>query len=269
MRFVTSIKCNLLCALLLLQIGCGFAGASPLLIAVEDDAAPWSQRDGTGFANDIVRAAFKAVGSEIELSVVPYARCKDMAIKGKAVACFTMSWVPELAGKIVFAEKPLFRCSVDYFASNKRPLKANSEETIAKGTIIGIVNGYEYPPSLYALKEKGIVVLEESESEELNLKKLSLGRIDAALVTHNETKPAELLLARAGVTRQVTRTFKSGVNDSFIGFSTKHPDGMKAMEKFNDGYRIITANGDRQLIEKKWRAAALKEVSHLTEKHPK
>jgi polar amino acid transport system substrate-binding protein len=269
MRFGTNIKCNLLLALFLMQMGCGMAVAAPFLIAVEDDAAPWSQRDGTGFANDIVRAAFKAAGSEIELSVVPYARCKDMAIRGKAVACFTMSWVPELDGKIVFAQKPLFRCSVDYFVSSKHPLKANSEEVIPKGTVIGIVIGYEYPPSLYALKEKGIVVLEESESEELNLKKLALGRIDAALVTHNETKPAELLLARAGVTRQVRRTFRSGVNDSFIGFSTKHPDGMKALEKFNEGYRIITANGDRQLIEQKWRATALKEVSDLTEKHAK
>jgi polar amino acid transport system substrate-binding protein len=269
MRFGTNIKCNLLLALFLMQMGCGMAVAAPFLIAVEDDAAPWSQRDGTGFANDIVRAAFKAVGSEIELSVVPYARCKDMAIRGKAVACFTMSWVPELDGTIVFAQKPLFRCSVDYFVSSKHPLKANSEEVIPKGTVIGIVIGYEYPPSLYALKEKGIVVLEESESEELNLKKLALGRIDAALVTHNETKPAELLLARAGVTRQVRRTFRSGVNDSFIGFSTKHPDGMKALEKFNEGYRIITANGDRQLIEQKWRATALKEVSDLTEKHAK
>ncbi|MGZ3254486.1 MAG: substrate-binding periplasmic protein [Burkholderiaceae bacterium] len=269
MKIVAHIKCKLFCALFLVQIGYGMAVAAPFLIAVEDDAAPWSQRDGTGFANDIVRAAFKAAGSEIELAVVPYARCKDMAIKGKAAACFTMSWIPELAGKIVFADKPLFRCSVDYFVSNKHPLKANSEETIPKGTVIGIVIGYEYPQSFYALKEKSIVVLEESESEELNLKKLSLGRIDAALVTHNETKPAELLMARARVTGQVNRAFRSGVNDSFIGFSTKHPDGLKAMEKFNEGYRIITANGDRRLIEQRWRSAALKEVSDLTEKQTK
>ena len=36
--------------------------ANALEIAVEDDAAPWSQPDGTGYANDLVRAAFAAVG---------------------------------------------------------------------------------------------------------------------------------------------------------------------------------------------------------------
>src|SRR4029077_8978886 len=95
-------------ALFLSWTACATVVSAPLVIAAEDDAAPWSQRDGTGFANDVVRAAFKAVGVEVDFSVVPYARGKDMALKGKVAACFSMTWVPELTGKIVFAEKPLF-----------------------------------------------------------------------------------------------------------------------------------------------------------------
>jgi len=58
-----------------------------VLIAVEDDAAPWSRSDGCGYANDLVIAAFKAVGIDVELKVVPYARCKRMAINADVVAC--------------------------------------------------------------------------------------------------------------------------------------------------------------------------------------
>lgn len=268
MRLITNCKRRICIALLLSQVVCGTAFSAPLLIAVEDDAAPWSQRDGTGFANDVVRAAFNATGVEVELSVVPYARCKDMAVKGKSAACLSMSWLPEFAGKIVFAEEPLFLCYADYFAGSKRPLHATQEDELPRGTVVGIVSGYEYPPSVYALKEKGIVVFEESESEELNLKKLSKGRIDAALVNYNETKPAELLLARAGVAGQVKQAFRSGVLRSFIGFSTKHPQGMKALEKFNEGHRIIVSNGARETIERKWQDLALKEVSSLTDKTP-
>jgi polar amino acid transport system substrate-binding protein len=205
----------------------------------------------------------------VDLIVVPYARCKDMAIKGKAVACFTMSWLPEFAEKIVFAEKPLFLCYADYFTSSKRPLKATQEENIPKGTVVGIVSGYEYPPSVYVLKEKGILRFEESESEEMNLKKLSLGRIDAALVNYNEIKPAELLLAKAGVTGRVKRAFRSGTLRSFIGFSTKHPQGMWAKEKFNKGYRIINTTGVLSKIEKKWKNLALKEVAGVVGKTSK
>lgn len=198
MKTTARSKHRMFIMLLLSQVVCGAVFSAPLLIAVEDDAPPWSRRDGTGFANDLVRASFEAVGVEVNLSVVPYARGKDMAIKGKAVACFSMSWTPDLDRKIVFADKPLFLCYADYFTSGTSRVKAEQESDLSTGTVVGIVRGYEYPPSTESLKKKGVLVFEVSESEELNLKKLSRGRIDAALVNCNEMKPAELLLARAG-----------------------------------------------------------------------
>jgi ABC-type amino acid transport substrate-binding protein len=262
MGIITKFSRQTLIILFLSQVICTPVFAAPLLIAVEDDAAPWSHADGTGFANDIVRAAFKASGVEVELTVVPYSRCKYMALKGRAAACFSMSWLPEFAGKIVFAEKPLFLCYAEYFFNTKKPLKAKEEKNLPKGAVVGIVSGYEYPPAVYTLKDKGILILEESESEELNLKKLSLGRIDAALVNTNETKPAELLLAKSGTVGKVKLAFRSGSLASFIGFSMKHPEGMNALKQFNKGYKIISDNGTRGEIEKKWRDIALKEATN-------
>jgi polar amino acid transport system substrate-binding protein len=266
MRIIATFKNRIFGILFISHLVCGTALSAPLIIAVEDNAAPWSQRDGTGFANDVVRAAFEAAGVEVELMVVPYARCKEMALQGKASACFSMSWLPEFAGKVTFAEKPLFNCYADYFTGSKKPLNATDEKSLPRGTVVGVVSGYEYPRSLYALKEKGIVVFEESESDELNLKKLAMGRIDTALVNYNETKPAELLLARAGVTGRVKRAFRSGTLGSYIGFSTKHPRGMEALKRFNRGHRIISANGTRRKIERKWRDLALKEVAGMAKK---
>jgi polar amino acid transport system substrate-binding protein len=265
MAIINIFKKRLFSILLISHFVCGTALAAPLIIAVEDDAAPWSQHDGTGFANDVVRAAFKAAGVEVELMVVPYARCKMMALQGKAAACFSMSWLPEFAGKIIFAEKPLFNCYSDYFTGSERPLNVTGEKSLPKGTVVGVVRGYEYPHSVYELKKKGTVVFEESESDELNLKKLAMGRIDTALVNFNETKPAELLMARAGVTGQVKRAFRSGTLGSFIGFSMKYPQGAEALKSFNKGYRIISANGTRRKIELKWRDLALKEVARTAE----
>ena len=82
---------------------------SPLLIAVEDDADPWSLKDGTGYANDVVTAAFKAVTIDVQLRVMPYARCKRMAVNGEVVACFSTSPSPELDGVI-----ELFLCQKDF-----------------------------------------------------------------------------------------------------------------------------------------------------------
>src|SRR5499433_2311933 len=71
------------------------AQTKSLVLAVEDDASPWSRPDGSGYANDVVRAAFKAVGVAVELQVVPYARCKRMALRGEVAGCFNMSPSPE------------------------------------------------------------------------------------------------------------------------------------------------------------------------------
>jgi ABC-type amino acid transport substrate-binding protein len=243
-------------------LDCTTVFSAPLPIAVEDDAAPWSNKDGSGFANDVVRAAFKAAGEDVNLQVVPYARCKEMAISGKAVACLSMSWLPEFAGKIVFAEKPLFKCYADYFTSIKRPLKATQEKDLPKGTVVGVVRDYEYPSSVYELKNKGILIFEESESDAVNLKKLAAGRVNTALIVNiNEMNPAELILKKAGVTGEIKWAFRSGTNRSYIGFSTKHSLGSEALRKFNLGHRIITKNGTLRTIEKKWRDSALKEAA--------
>lgn len=263
-RLSTKFNCQIIIVLIISLVICRVAFSSPFLIAAEDDAGPWSQQDGTGFANDIVRTSFEAVGVETEILVVPYARCKDMAIKGKAVACFSMSWLPELAGKIVFSEKPLFPCYADYFFSSRKPMKTAKEKNLPKGTVVGVVSGYEYPPAAYSLKDKGILKFEESESEDLNLKKLVTGRIDLALVNHNEMKPAKLLMAKAGVLGQVKRAFRSGTLKSYIGFSIKHPQGEWAREKFNRGYRIISSSDVSRKIEQKWKTLARKELNGLT-----
>jgi ABC-type amino acid transport substrate-binding protein len=254
----------LILAVIMLVVWSGAAWPAPLTIAAEDDAEPWSKRDGTGFANDVVRAAFKAVNVEAKLEVVPYARCKDMAIKGAVAACFSMAWLPEFEGRIVFAEQPIYAGYADYYTRVAKPVKATRESAMPKGTIVGVVTGYEYPLNAYKLKDNGRVAFEESESEILNLKKLARGRVDVALLVLNETKPAEVLMARAGVTGKLKRAFRCGNFASYIGFSKLHPEGMKALESYNKGFRIISGNGELKAIEKKWRNIALAEANKLS-----
>ena len=59
------------------------------------------------------------------------------------------------------------------------------EEDLARKIIVGTVVGYEYPPSFYRLRDRGLIEIEACPSEELNLKKLAAGRIDAALIKHD------------------------------------------------------------------------------------
>lgn len=239
-------------ALICLLLMHGWLQAEPLEIMVEDDAAPWSRADGDGHANAVVRAAYAASKTDIKLSVVPYARCKQMVINGLAPACFSMAWEPALQGKVVFAKAPLYEAYARFYFSAKHLPGVNQESQFKPGMRIGVVNGYEYPNSLQALKARG-VIFETSISETLNLKKLERGRIDAALLMLDETKTDELLLAQAGV-KDVVFGFESGSQGSYLGFSTRHPLGEFARKKFDEGFQIIARDGALEALKRQRRS---------------
>ena len=243
---------SLIVLVMLLNSASARAQSNSLVIAVEDDAAPWSRADGTGYANDVVSAAFKAVGVDVELRVVPYARCKRMAIRGTAAGCFSMSPSPEFNGLIELSAKPLFTPYAGYFYNVNKPPQAKRQEDLPAKTVVGTVIGYEYPPEFERLVKAGIITLEESPSEVMNLKKLAAGRVDLALLTYDEMKSPAWLMTRAGVGDKVKTTFRAGALNSYIGFSLKHPQGAWALQQFNKGFDIITRNGALRRIQQMW-----------------
>jgi len=225
-------------------------------IAAEDEAGEWSRKDGTGFANDIVRAAFGASAVDVRFIVVPYARCKQMVIDGAVAACFSTSRTG-LDSSVVLARSPLFTCYSDYYLrANEAPRPAGATPVRA-GTVVGVVRGYEYPPSVRTLVDRRVITLEEAPSEAINLQKLAEGRIGAALINHNGTKPASEIVASAGVTGKVKAGPRAGVMGSFLGFSRRHRDVGWALAAFNDGLSSITSTGELARIEARWARLAL------------
>ena len=224
-----------------------------LVIDVEDEADPFSRPDGSGYANDVVRAAYDAVGVKVRLEVVPYARCKARVLAAKVAACFSMSWEPDFAGRLVFSERPLFSVHAVLVTDQRRPMDARQPEDIRAGTVVGIVNGYEYPASVAALASRG-VVLEPTASEETNLRKLAAGRIDAAVLmisTQPEDSPDRATLKGS---KRYAPAMTLGVMGSHIGFSVQHPDGDTARRQFDEGLRRIRADGTLAKIARRWRS---------------
>lgn len=232
-----------------------FAGAAshaaPIELMVEDAASPWSNSDGSGYANELVLAAYDAVRTDIKLVVVPYARCKTYVMNGTVAGCFSMSDELELQGKVHFSDAPLFQAYPRFYQNSAYPVAARSVGELVPGTRIGIVNGYEYPQEVMLLAKKG-VILEQTRSESLNLKKLAAGRINLALTMMDDIKNDEAVLREAQVSG-VAFAFQATPQGSFLGFSTVHPDGERARMLFNKGYKIILENGLKRAIDRKWK----------------
>jgi len=222
-----------------------------LELMVEDSAAPWSRADGSGFANDIVRAAYRAESVELRLTVVPYARCKRAVAAGRVAGCFNMSLDPVIEGKVVFSARPLFSTYAVYFVDPRRPLRAKSEAELGPGTVIGTVIGYEYPLATLRLRARG-VEFDEARSESINLKKLAAGRLDAAIVTLDQAKTAAFVLEEAGLSGKLVEAFRTPHFGAYLGFSTVHPQGEWARQRFDHGYAAIAGNGELARIARRW-----------------
>jgi ABC-type amino acid transport substrate-binding protein len=220
-------------------------------IGVEDAAAPWSQPDGTGYANDLVRAAFDAVDVDVRMHVLPYARCKQHVVKGELIACVSMSPAPELRGVVRFSAKPLFVFACDFFENSARPLPGRIED-FPPGTTVGTVLAYEYPPEMLARLRRRGAILEPASTEEINLRKLAAGRIAAAVVNRDGVKSADWVVARAGVTGRVRSVLSIGAMPAYIGFSMAHPGGPALADRFDIGYARIVASGEHDRIQRRW-----------------
>lgn len=233
-------------------------------VGVEDAAAPWSQADGTGYVNDLVRAAFGAVGVQVRMHVLPYARCKGEVVRGALVACVSMSPAPELRGVVRFSARPLFTFACDFFESPARPLPRRIAD-FAPGTRVATVLGYEYPPAMLEQLRRRGAVLEPAPTEEVNLRKLAAGRVAAAVVNRDAVKSPEWVAERAGVTGRVRSAFGVGGLPAYIGFSLAHRDGAALADRFDVGYARIIASGERDRIQRRWigRGAARRTASAM------
>lgn len=231
-----------------------------LIINVEDAAAPWSCADGTGYANDLVTAIYKAANVPIVLKVLPYARAKSDATNGHAVGCFSMANIPEVQKEFIFPKVPLFLEYISYYQNVANPLPVKKEELLPQGTVVGSVLGYEYSEKFYQLKNSKVIRVEETPSEKQNLKKLAMGRINTAILVHNETKIDDLIIKQAGASGKVELAFRALTIELHLGFAKAHPKAQWALEQYNKGMKIIKSNGTYEQITKKWIAKARAEL---------
>jgi polar amino acid transport system substrate-binding protein len=224
--------------------------AADITIMAEDAAPPFSHRDGTGFANDLVKAAFRAAGIDVALDIVPYARCKKDTQDGRIAGCFGMSWYNGVEKFVAFSDRPIFRVHADVFLL-RGATTIRGPEYLSGPKVVGIVNEYEYPDEVYNLRKKG-VVLQAANDDLTNLRLLARGRLDAAIVMTNDLVPQLQKAMQAGVAPQVVPAFRLGFEDAYVGFSLKHPQGEAARRGFNEGYRRILADGTVEALRRKW-----------------
>ena len=211
--------------------------AETITLGAENDWAPYANSDGTGMANEIVSAAYKAVGIDVVFKVGPYNRLLKEVREGAILGAFDVPKESASEKIYLFGKTPLFVAHSAYYQNVDNPLSAGKKEDLINGEKIGVVFDYGYGD--FFLKNDRVVKI-PVRSDLLNLRKLAKGRIDATILYE---KTAKKIISENGMEEKIVKAFDSEILPIYVAFSKTFPKSLYYAEKLDEGLSIIAENG--------------------------
>jgi len=216
--------------------------AETIILGAENDWVPYSDQDGTGMANEIVLAAYKAVGIDVKLQVGPYNRLLKMVKNGEILGAFNVPKDRSNEKEYIFGKIPLFAALSAYYYNVEEPLSATRKEELVNGEKVGVVFDYGYG-EFFSNNDR--VTKIKVRSDLLNLRKLAKGRIDATILYD---KTAQKLIKENGLTGKILKAFDRETAEIYVAFSKVFRRAEYYADKLNEGLAIIKTNGTYKKI---------------------
>jgi polar amino acid transport system substrate-binding protein len=129
-----------------------------------------------GLASHIITEAFQLEGISIAWGFFPWKRSYELARMGHWDAS-AVWWPTEDAKRDFWISDPVVGTSFVYFYLKEKPFDWDSIDDL-KGLKIGITLGYDYGEAFMSAMQRGQIQVDAHSQDELNYKKLLLGRID-------------------------------------------------------------------------------------------
>lgn len=218
------------------------SSAETIILGAENDWVPYANEDGTGMSNEIVRAAYQAVGINVSFQVGPYNRLLKSVEEGALLGVFNVPKEHSNQDLFIFGKTPLFTAFSAYYQSRDNPLAAKKKEDLVHGEKVGVVFEYGYG-DFFARNDR--IEKIGVRSDLLNLRKLAKGRIDATILYD---KTAKKLIDENGLNDKIEKAFDSESAEIYVAFSKTFPKAQHYADKLDEGLAAIKASGQYQKI---------------------
>jgi polar amino acid transport system substrate-binding protein len=241
---------NLLLPLFLACSFCSSVQAETITLVSEDNWYPYAAlKNGkvSGFAVDVIEAAYAKSGITVQFVSAPYSRCLMMTKTGNALGCFDSLNDASLASDFLFHREPLFKAAIGIYAKEKKQTKQLKDIDL-RGYRVGVTHEYTYGDKI---ENDKAIIREVAPSDLSNLRKLTVGRSDYSLVY---TRVADYL-QNAYPTELKGKFCQVGValeDKLFVSFSKVWPDAARYASLLDQGLLAIRADGTYRKLEKKW-----------------
>ena len=203
----------------------------------------------TGLDNDLVSAIAKSAGCSVSFLKRPWKRSLVEVAAGDSDIAPGASFSKERAQYAYFTDA--YRSeTMSLFVLNENLTKysfTNIDELMASDASIGVVRGYHYGERFKSARENTskAVTIQESGSDEKNLKKLLKGRIDFAIV---DPYSGVHLLKQLGVADKVVIHPVTINSDDIYIMLSKKSVSKETVKKLNEGLKSIRTSGEYQKI---------------------
>lgn len=241
-----------LAALLVLLLPLCWAGAAlaeTLRIGAEDDWYPytaWRHERIEGMSADIVRAAFAASGTAIELAPYPYSRCMELTRSGSLPACFNTTPDSRIRAQFLLPQEMLF--SDDIMLWGRAGGRAVNDLEDLVGKRVAVTIGYTYGERFDNYPNIQRIPVRRDLNGFLMLQR---GRVDYVVAFRGTTQA--LLADNPELLGQFEPLATVHRPQLYLTFSRRHPQARKLLQRFDAGMRQIRQDGTYQQILTHWR----------------
>lgn len=235
--------------LLALWGGSALAGAEPKVIRISNgDWAPFMSPTlpHHGFVSRIVTQAFALEGIAVEYTFFPWARAYVAAQRGEFDASIGWYWNEERERDFLFSD-PVFVEAQVLFHLRERPVAWTRLEDL-KGLRIGATLGYTYGEAFQRLEAARTFGVERITSDELNLKKLLAGRLDAVVISKAVGERLLPTLGESAAARIAVNPRPVHSGPLHVIFPRKLAQSAQWLAVFNRGLKTLKANGDLERL---------------------
>ncbi|MBC9252788.1 ABC transporter permease [Pseudomonas alcaligenes] len=239
--------------LLLALLGLGLAQAvradEIFRIGAEDDWYPFTAyRAGqvVGLSADIVRAAFAASDTRIELQPYPYSRCMELTRTGQLAACFNTAPDARIAAEYRLPSQPLFSDDILLWANHELAAPVTDLAQLAKHRV-AVTIGYEYGSAFDSLQNIQRIPVRRDYNGFLMLQH---GRVDFTAAYRGTAE--NLFREHPELAGQFAPVATLHQPQLFLSFSRYHPQAELLLERFDQGMRRIKHDGRYQQILQQW-----------------
>lgn len=207
------------------------------------DWPPYMARDlpSGGPASQIAEEAFAAEGIKVIYQYLPWRRGFEEARTGRIDGSLGWARTPEREADFLFSD-PLLITHIMLFHSSRKTIQWQSAKDLAPYRLGG-VDGYTYGEEIGRLQAAGVLKMELTTGDDVNLRKIAVDHIDASPIDR-EVGRYYLATSLHEYAGQVTFDPREmGEAPHYLLISKKAPNAEELVRRFNLGLAKLRSSG--------------------------